>query len=51
MRTLLRLWLDKLAEGKDLEPITYKTPRKSRAKIGAKRGRPVGSPNKYNKGD
>lgn len=29
MRTLLIQWLDNLAEGKDLEPISYKTPRKS----------------------
>lgn len=50
MRALLRLWLDMLAEGKDLEPINYKTPRKSRSKTGAKRGRPFGTPNKR-KGD
>ena len=46
MRTLLKLWLDKLSEGNDLEPINYKTPRKSRAKTGAKLGRPAGTPNK-----
>lgn len=46
MRTLLEIWLDKLAEGKDYESISYKTPRKSRAKSGAKRGRPAGTPNK-----
>ena len=40
MRSLLVMWLDKLAEGKDLDQIFYKTPRKSRAKPGAKRGRP-----------
>lgn len=46
MRTLLELWLNKLAEGKDCEPINYRTPRKSRAKTGAKRGRPAGTKNK-----
>ena len=29
MRTLLRMWLDNLAEGKDLEPVSYITPRKN----------------------
>lgn len=29
MRTLLTKWLDNLAEGKDLEPVSYSTPRKS----------------------
>lgn len=28
MRTLLRMWLDNLAEGRDLEPMKYKTPRR-----------------------
>lgn len=28
MRTLLKMWLDNLAEGRDLEPVKYKTPRK-----------------------
>ena len=46
MRTLLKRWLEQLADGNDLEPIHYKTPRKSRAQTGARRGRPVGSPNK-----
>ena len=45
MRTLLKQWLDKLADGNDLEVISYKTPRKER-KTGSKRGRPVGSKNK-----
>lgn len=49
MRSLLTTWLDNLAEGKDLEPLVYKTPRKSRAKPGAKRGRPIGSTKKKNK--
>ena len=40
MRYLLTAWLDNLAVGQDLTPISYKTPRKSRAKPGAKRGRP-----------
>lgn len=40
MRYLLTEWLQLLAEGRDLEPIVYKSPRKSRAKPGAKRGRP-----------
>lgn len=50
MRRLLKLWLDQLADGNDLTPINYRTPRKSRAKTGAKRGRPAGSHNK-NKGE
>lgn len=29
MRSLLTQWLDNLAEGKDLEPVTYKSPRKT----------------------
>lgn len=29
MRTLLTKWLDNLAEGNDLEPVSYTTPRKS----------------------
>lgn len=29
MRTLLTKWLDNLAEGNDLEPVSYATPRKS----------------------
>lgn len=29
MRSLLKQWLDKLAEGKDLEPVSYTSPRKS----------------------
>jgi hypothetical protein len=43
MRTLFKQWLENLAEGNDLDPVGYRTPRKSRAKPGAKRGRPVGS--------
>ena len=39
MRNLLIKWMDYLAEGRDLEPINYKTPRRSKA-TGAKRGRP-----------
>lgn len=39
MRNLLIRWMDCLAEGKDLDIISYKTPRRSRA-TGAKRGRP-----------
>lgn len=49
MRLLLTMWLDNLAEGNDLEPLIYKKPRKSRAKPGAKRGRPIGSTKKKNK--
>ena len=30
MRTLLQMWLDNLAEGKDLEPITYISPKAPR---------------------
>lgn len=41
MRTLLTIWLEKLAHGDDLSPINYKTPRKSRAKSATKRGRPA----------
>lgn len=39
MRNLLVRWLDNLAEGKDLDEVSYRTPRKSYA-TGAKRGRP-----------
>ena len=41
MRSLLSTWLDKLAEGNDLDQIVYKTPRKSRAKNCMRRGRPI----------
>lgn len=46
MRTLLNQWLENLSNGRDLEPLNYKTPRKSRAKTNTKRGRPAGSKNK-----
>ena len=39
MRNLLIKWMDYLAEGRDLEVINYKTPRRSKA-TGARRGRP-----------
>lgn len=46
MRDLLTKWMNNLAEGNDLQPTNYKTPRKSRAVPGARRGRPAGSKNK-----
>lgn len=49
MRSLFKQWLENLAAGRDLEPVSYKTPRKSRAIPGAKRGRPVGSTKNRNK--
>lgn len=33
MRTIFLQWMDNLAEGRDLEPIHYKTPRKPRGKV------------------
>lgn len=49
MRHLLKGWLENLAEGKDLEPVQYRTTRKSRGKQGAKRGRPKKQNKEINK--